>query len=35
MIAVSKSGYLYAVEDGDQLPNCTVGSNVRIKHICY
>jgi hypothetical protein len=35
MIAVSKSGYLYAVEDGDQLANYTVGTNVRINTICY
>lgn len=35
MIAVSKSGYLYAVENGDHLANYTVGSNVRINTICY
>jgi hypothetical protein len=35
MIAVSKSGYLYAVEDGNQLANYTVGTNVRINTICY
>ena len=35
LIAVSKSGYLYAVENGDHLANYTVGSNVRINTICY